>query len=232
MSFITSIKEGNPSGEAHRQLLRFGSGTFTREKITVKIGSTVEAIAGFEYLNTFQGLLLNAVIGETVEVNGQIIGKDKKAIQGILSDYDITPVKVFGTKITVDFSMPSEKVRKLKDELESSSGHFLCGLSSGKNTLKTKTTFPKPGKLVEKFCRVKLPKDFKDNLLKELAIPGNISKKADIDTIYDIHSVKVDESLLKTNPVKARLESRRDITVKRHFTIDGDESDEEFRALV
>lgn len=232
MSFMTSIKKGKPTEEAHKQLLRFGAGNFEREKVTFKLGSSAEAAAGFEYLNIFQELFFKHNKGEDIALSGQIIGKDKKGIQGVLEEHQIEPEKVFGTKITLKCSILCEKAEALKKDVEDKGGYFLIGLTAGKYFVKTKTTFPKPGKLVEKFCRIKLPKEAGDDLKTELGIEGDVKKKADINTTYEIHDVKVDENLLKKDPARARLESRRDVTVKRHFIIDGNESDEEFRSLV
>ena len=229
MFFLESIKEGKPTFEAHKNLLRFGLGEYKREKIKVKIGKKIDVSTGFEYLNTLQRIFLESV-NDIVLVKGRFIG-DKKVVSKILDDFNIEPVKIVGKKFEVNFKMDKEKLKELKDVLFENNVYFLANFSSKDASLKSKNNFPKPGNLVENFAKLSIPLDAKSLILKAFVLP-DFNKTAEIETTYVINNIVVDENLLKENPEKARLESKRDLTVKRKLLLDKVESEDSFSALV
>jgi hypothetical protein len=230
MNFIQSIKAGTPSVEAHKNLLRFGKGTFDREQIVIrKTKQLVDVTAGFEYYLAFYRIFLSLSEGP-VSSKGIIIGP-KQQMQQVLEDMNIQPSKVFGKKFTIDHVGTAEELLALADRAESTSGHLLLSLKNTNLTLTAKSAFPKPGKLVEKFCRLKIPVAHAKLVTDALMIP-DFEKKATIDTVYDITRIHFDEKLLTKDPARARLESKREVEVKRTITIDATSSVESFSAVV
>ena len=230
MNFLQSIKAGTPTHEAHKNLLRFGKGTFDREVTTLrKTKQMIDVTAGFEYYLTFYRIFLS-ITEETVSSKGVIIGP-KQQMQQVLEDMNIQPSKVFGKKFTIDHVGPADEFRALADRAESTSGHLLLSLKSGSATLTSKPTFPKPGKLVEKFCRLKIPVEHAHLVTQALMI-DDFEKKATIKTVYDITAIRFDEKLLEEDPSRARLESEREVEVKRTITLDDRVIEESFSAVV
>ncbi len=230
MYFLKSIKEGKPTFEAHKNLLRFGLGDYKREKIKIKFGKKVDVSAGFEYLNTLQKLFLDSTDDDIVLVKGRLIG-DKKIVEKILDEFNIEPDKIIGKKFEINVKLDKNKLIELKEKLFENNVYFLANFSSKDASLKSKNNFPKPGNLVENFAKLSVDKKNKDKILDAFLI-DNFNKKVEIETTYVINDIIVDENLLKENPEKARLESKRDLTVKRKIIVDGKEYEEEFSALV
>jgi hypothetical protein len=230
MNFLQSIKAGTPSIEAHKNLLRFGKGTFDRELITIrKTKQSIDVTAGFEYYLTFYRIFLSLAKG-SVASKGVIIGP-KQQMQQVLEDMNIQPSKVFGKKFTIDHVGTPDELLALAERAQSTSGHLLLSLSEQIGTLTAKTTFPKPGKLVEKFCRLKIPVAHAHLVTEALMIDG-FEKKATIATVYDITAIRFDEKLLEKDPVRARYESKREVEVKRTITLDATVIEESFDAVV
>ena len=230
MNFLQSIKAGEPTVEAHKNLLRFGKGTFEREVITIrKTKQSIDVTSGFEYYLTLYRLFLSIATSD-VSSKGVIIGP-KQQMQQVLEDMNIQPSKVFGKKFTIDHVAPPEAFLALADRAESTSGHLLLTLKADVGTLTSKTTFPKPGKLVEKFCRLKIPVEHVGLVTDALMIP-DFQKKATITTVYDISAIRYDEKLLEEDPSRARLESKREVEVRRTITLDDRTIEESFSAVV
>ena len=230
MNFLHSIKADKPTHEAHKNLLRFGKGTFAREQITIrKTKQSIDATAGFEYYLTLYRIFMSISSGE-VTSKGVIIGP-KQQMQHVLEDMNIQPSKVFGKKFTIDHVGTPDEFIALADRAESTSGHLLLTLQSDAGTLTSKTTFPKPGKLVEKFCRLKIDVKHEPLITDAFIIPSFV-KKAVIETVYDITNIHFDTELLATDPSRARLESKREVEVKRTITLDGETTEESFSSVV
>lgn len=232
MNFLQSIKDGNPTAEAHRNLLRFGKGVFDREQIAVRKTKTqIDVSTGFEYYLTLYRLFLDFTASDDIQVKGVVMGP-KQQIQRLLEDMGIQPSKLFGKKFTLDYVAKRSELEELLARIGDTSGHLLLTLKADSAQLTAKTTFPKPGKLVEKFCRLKAPITNAVRVSEELMIPP-FKKKAVIETVYDIRRIQFDDALLTTDPARARLESKRDVEVRRTITID-DEAPiaESFSAVV
>ncbi len=230
MFFLKSIKEGKPTFEAHKNLLRFGLGEYKREKIKIKLGKKIDVSTGFEYLNTLQKLFLDSTEDDIIIVKGRLIG-DKKIVENILEEFNIEPEKIIGKKFEINVKLNKDKLKDFKERLFENNIYFLANFSSKDASLKSKNNFPKPGNLVENFAKLSVDKKYKDKILDAFLIK-DFNKKAEVETVYVVNDIIVDENLLKENPEKARLESKRDLTVKRKIVLDNEEYEEEFSALV
>ncbi len=230
MFFLKSIKKGKPTFEAHKNLLRFSLGEYTREKIKIKAGKKIDVSAGFEYLNTLQQLFLDSTDDDMIIVKGRLIG-DKNIVEKLLDSFNVEPDKIVGKKFEVNFKIKKEDLKNFRKSLFENNIYFLANFSSKNAVLKSKNNFPKPGKLVENFAKLSVDKKYKNNILDAFLIP-DFNKKVEIKTVYVINNVIVDENLLKENPERARLESKRDLTVKRTIDVDGNVFEEEFSSLV
>ncbi|MFT4309862.1 MAG: hypothetical protein ACMXYL_05240 [Candidatus Woesearchaeota archaeon] len=230
-SFIKSIIEGKPNEEAHRLLLRFGMGTFDREKIALRKSKMIDASAGYDYLGLFQDIFLSYYNDKDIEYSGVVIGQDAKKTAKMLEENNVKIVKSTGKKHTVKGVMKGSRLKEIKDELFNQRAGFLVSLSYDKNTLKTKTSYPKPGKTVEGFVKMKIDVNA-DSLITEGLCIDIYNKKAVILTQYEVHNVLYDEKLLSKDPVIARLESKRDVTITRNISLDKEEKKEVVRAKV
>ena len=232
MNFLQSIKAGKPTPEAHQNLLRFGRGAFDREQITIrKTKKHIDVASGFEYYLTLYRMFLELTEQEEIEANGVIVGP-KQQIQSMLDEMNIQPTKTFGKKFTIKYVAQRSELKELADRIADTSGALLLTLKANGVELKSKTTFPKPGKLVEKFARLKAPLKFEKRIRDAFMIP-EFEKRVTIETVYDIKNIHFDEAMLEKDPARARRESTRDVEVTRKITIDKDEAYEEtFRAVV
>lgn len=230
-SFLKSIKINKPTEEAHRLFLRFGSGEFQREKLTVKKGPTTDVVSGYDYLGLMQDIFLELYSNESVDYSGVIIAVDTKKTPSLIEELELKVVKKVGKKTTIAGSMKGSELKAAKHALFELRAGFLVSLTHGKSTLKSKTAFPKPGKTVEGFVKMKIDGKAFGTICEALLLP-EFKKRAVIETKYNIEKVVFNEALLKKDPVQARMESRRDATIVRSMTIDGILTTEEIKALV
>jgi len=230
-SFLISIKNNKPNEEAHRLFLRFGSGVFQREKITIRKGTTIDVSSGFDYLGVLQEIFLEAYENEDIEYSGVIIGLDAKKALVVIEDSGLKVIKSVGKKHTVKGIMKGKELLKSKKVLFDIRAGFLVSFVHGKNTLKSKTAYPKPGKIVEGFVKMKIEKNSFNNIIEAFGLK-EFKKKAVIETTYDISKVVFDDTLLKKDPAKARLDSKRDTKLIRKMIVDGTEEKDEMSALI
>ena len=230
-SLIRSIMNGNPNEEAHRIFLRFGAGVFQREKMTIRKGTMIDVSCGFDYLGAMQDVFLERFADEDIEYSGIIIGQNTREIIRIIEDNKIVIIKSTGKKHSVKGEEKGRVLQKAKRELFDASAGFLLSLAKGKNSLKSKTSYPKPGKTVEGFVKMKIEPESYIAIKEALSIK-DFKKRIVIETVYDIEKVVFDDALLKKDPARARLESKRDAKIIRTMTIDGKEEKDEMRALI
>lgn len=231
MNFLQSIKAGTPTNEAHKSLLRFGKGSFSREQITIrKTKKQIDVTTGFEYYLALYRLYLDVVKTDDIAVKGVIIGP-KQQMQQVLEELNIQPAKVFGKKFTLDYVADKNELIRLADRMDGTTGHLLLTLKADDATLTAKSAFPKPGKLVEKFSRLKIPIEHSAKVAELFMIPEP-KKKAVIETVYVINKINFDDGLLLTDPARARLESTREVEVNRTITIDDETITDSFSAVV
>jgi hypothetical protein len=230
-SFFLSIKNNKANEEAHRLFLRFGSGVFQREKMTIKKAPLVDVSSGYDYLGLFQDIFLETFSNDDIEYSGIVIGLNAKETIKTIEAHDIKIVKSIGKKHNIKGIAKGTELLKFKKALFEEKSGFLVSLTNGKNFIKSKTAYPKPGKTVENFVKMKIEdKAFKE-MVNALGIK-EFKKRAVIETTYDIEKVVFNEELLKKDPVQARLESKRQSKIIRSMTIDGVELKEEIKALI
>ncbi|MFP4112059.1 MAG: hypothetical protein ACLFUO_03595 [Candidatus Woesearchaeota archaeon] len=228
INFIKNIWNNDVDEVAHAKFVRYGKGEFVKEEFKIKAGSKIQVWAGFEYVEVLFRMMAE-VVTEPGSVKGTIVSK-----QDIKSKFDelgIEPKKITGKKYTVEETLDPEQFKKFVDTF--SEYYMLLKAKSGNNEIKTKTSVPKPGKLVEKFASAKFDKSALDMIKKEFLFDhdGNF-KEAVINHTYRIDDIIVDESLVEKDPARARLEAKRKGTLIRKSVVDGEEVTEEKDMLV
>ena len=231
MSFLKDMHEQQESEEAHKVMLRFGEGTYQREPIVIRTSASLTITTGYDHLTTLQRLFLELAESEQISAKGVIVAPRKTEVLDILDQYDIEPKKVWGIKITLDFTLERERCKQMRDQLAQTGAYVLLSMSAGKEQLKTKTALPKPGKLVESFVKLTLAKDHKERVCTEFVV-GDFKKSVRIENRYEIKQVIYDEELLRKDPKRGRLESKRDVTIHRTITTDGEETTDTISAIV
>jgi len=223
MNFIKMIFEGNTDEHVHKKFVRYSKGEFHKEPFEIKVGSKIQVRAGAEYLDAIFAYI-SQLVSDDVSVNGVIISK--KDIKGELADLDIEPDKISGKKYTIKKDFSAEKFREFIEKFNEYS--LLLNINSGDYSVSTKKSIPKPGKNVEGFVRAKFQGKDLEFLQKEFLFDfqGKF-KHAIINHTYVIDNIKVDENLVKEDPVKARIEAVRCGKIIREMQIDGETSQTE-----
>ena len=225
MNFMKKICEGNPDELAHAKFTRFGVGEFEREEMMIKVsGKKIKVQTGPEYIDVLLRIFAH-VVKEDATVKGRIIST--KDVEDRIVENGLEIVKKRGKKYDVEGKLSVEAFRGL---LENMSDCFLLfKADSGPNKVKTGQSLPKPGKLVEKFVTGEFDKDSMDMIKDEFLFDvDDFKKEAKFKHKYIIDDIAVDESLIETDPKRARLEARRKGKVIRETTIDGTESIKEY----
>jgi hypothetical protein len=230
-SFIISIKDNKPTEEAHRLFLRFGSGTFEREKVTIRKSKMIDVSAGHDYLGLLQDIFLETFQNEDIEYSGTIIVQNPKEGLKAIEEQGLKVIKSVGKKHTIQGNMKGDELLRAKEAMFAIRAGFLISFAYDKNTLKSKTSYVKPGKTVEGFVKMKIGSVAFNKILERIGLK-EFKKKAVIETTYNIDRVVYDDSLLKKDPAKARMESRRDAKITRKVTSDSETITEEIKALV
>lgn len=216
INFIKKISEKDVDEATHRKFVRYGIGDYEKEAFIVKAGSSIQIQAGYEYIDIMFRLLA-ALVSSDVHLDGLIV--TTKDISKDLKAMDITPSKVTGKKYTMKITLDPKKFREFVDKF--SQYFMLFSLKSGNYEMKMKKAVPKPGKLVEKFLTIKLPRSDYGLIKTEFFFDydGDF-KAATIKHTYMIEKIEVPKQY-ENDPEMARLHSKRIGKIKRIIEADG-----------
>jgi hypothetical protein len=217
-NFMKKLVDQNVDESTHMKFVRYSKGTFPKEEIIIKVtGKNISVQTGPEYVDVLLKILADNTTDD-VDAKGKIISS--KDIVQTLKDYDVKVTGKRGNKYTVEKTFSAEEFRKFVHELDDM--YLLLTVKSGMNIIKVKPSLPKPGDLKEKFATAKFTKDLLPNVQEEFMFEGDdIKKQANYKHTYEISEILVDEQLLATNPLQARLQAKRKGKVIREKTIDG-----------
>ncbi|MFP4189514.1 MAG: hypothetical protein ACLFSL_00580 [Candidatus Woesearchaeota archaeon] len=219
INFMKKIYEGKPDELTHAKFTRFGIGRFEREEMTIKImGNKIKVQTGPEYVDVLLRILAH-IAKEDLNITGRVVST--KDVEERIKNNGLEITKKRGKKYDVEGSRSPEEFKKLLDDM--SDCFLLFKANSGKNKIKTGQSLPKPGKLIEKFATGEFSKDSLDMIKEEFLFDTeSFVKEAKFKHTYVIENIIVDESLIETDPKRARLEAKRKGKVIRECTIDGE----------
>ena len=218
INFIKNIVQGNIDDATHLKFTRFGKGSFEKEDFIVKVtGKNIQLQTGYEYIDVLLKLLAYNT-SESVTGSGKIISS--KDVESKIKEHNIEIVGKRGKKYDIKFELGSDDFKKFVDSFNDC--YLLLNLSSGNNQIKMKSSLPKPNKLVEKFATAKYDKSLlsvlKDEFLFDIS---DFKKEVVLKHTYEINDILVDEELIKTDPLKARLDAKRKGRLIRFKKVDG-----------
>src|SRR3989344_2314544 len=223
LNFIRTIVEGNADSFAHRKFVRYGLGEFEKELLSVKVGSSIQVSAGFEYVDVMLRFLAK-LADRSLALSGVAVGK---GLEPGLKAAGAEIVKSRGSKLTIKASMAPDRFRKFLDDF--SDAIILCDVSCGLRTLKVKKSPPKPGTTVKKFMSASFGKEdlklVKDELMFD--IEGS-PKKVEIRHRYVIESIDIPKQF-ENDSVQARLNAVRKGKIIREITADWKTTSKEYR---
>lgn len=218
-NFMKKLVDKNVDESTHMKFVRYSKGTFPKEEIIIKVtGKNIQVQTGPEYVDVLLKILADNT-SEEVDAKGKILSS--KDIVQKLKDYDVKIIGKRGNKYTVEKVFSASAFKNFVSEMDGI--HLLLTVKSGLNTIKVKPSLPKPGNLKEKFAVAKFQKNLLPAIQEEFMFDGtDFKKEAKYKHTYEISEIAVDQTLLESDPLQARLQAKRKGKVIREKTIDGE----------
>lgn len=230
MNFIEKIFLNKSDYLVHLQFQKYSRGTFPYKALisAKKTGNKYTIFTDAEFAN------------ELVRETAMKLGNQKTKVMGsVISTGDLTGKLDFKSKkqfqgvknYSIDKEMDGEEILKLLNEFPKA--FFALSFKTGDTELKIKPKAPKSGKPKNKddeeqkvnFCKV-ITTD--SSIGKGFVFEREDFKKADIKHTYVIESIKIPESLKKSEDfLLIREESKRKGKIIREANIDGEKMKKE-----
>lgn len=246
INIAKKIFEKKIDDECHYFFVRYGKGVFEKEPTEIKITkNNIKLYGGFDmikiFLKIFSESTLNDQDEKNILINGTIISS--RDLSNLLKSYNIKfDVKKrygkIGNKYLINAELNKEEFAKFIEEFAYNE-YLLLKVKSKKRSLSVKKDeTPKPNKLVERFVVLSLSKEDKELILDEFLFDckkevkeklkdmDNVTIK--INRLYSINKIHVDEELIEKNPEKARIEAKREGTIKRDVEIRYNSKEEKY----
>ncbi len=215
MNFLRSIFEGKQHPLVREKFTRYGKGDYERFLFEVKKGKDLKIKSSFDFANDFVGIIAER-IKEDANVSGKIIAaKDFEKELGIeIADYSKRG-KLYTAEI--NSKLKPEQLRSIYDKMKEE--FLLLKIESSSYRLKTANSLPKPGGSIKpNFCSATLPLDcleeFSWDVKKDF-------KLLTIKHVLHITDVEFSQELMKSDPLRARLEAKRKGKIERILDVDG-----------
>ena len=232
MNFVKQIATGKVSNETHHALVRFSIGIFEREEFTIKVQKAKIALAaGLDFVNPFQRFLAQHAAKDAELMGGIPTTRD---VVSILAKYGVTAeAKVrhgkAGKKYEFTATLSPDKLKRFVDDLYDF--YLLFDVVAGDYKLTVKKETPKIGSLSKRFIKMDIPLSAQKDLIDEFLFDAGVTtfKAATVVQTFVIEQVIVDEKLLVTDPLRARLEAKRKGILKRKITVDNTLVEKEYR---
>ncbi len=215
-SFWKTVCEGRESEDAHRAFLRYGLGTFEKEKVSLKRqkGKLI-LLTGYDHVWLVYSL--STLLDGVKHVKGVLIPPDaerKKKLTAFLADEDIQLEKTFGKKFTLaeqDFTREAYE-RLIRFLIHERVYPFLTIHTQSGLVKVKKTTFPKPKDDLakrENFLRLEAPEGLWDDFLSAFPFTSSVQRAYQLNATLTVEDIQYDEHLLEEDPERAREESKR-----------------------
>ncbi|MBT3407575.1 hypothetical protein HOK68_02875 [Candidatus Woesearchaeota archaeon] len=229
MSLLKDIESKNISKLTHKFFTRFGKGTF--EKEICKITNSKKEIkfnTGYEY-SAFLIEFISNNLNEDCEIDGKFISLDNNEDVFLkFNELEIIKSNKQFTKVEFKGKFSSERFKDFVQAIILN-GIILINLKSQNINLKMKRAIPKPGKLMENFCSLKLNLTF-SNKLKEEFFPEapDVFKKGTCQHFYIIESIDIPDEY-KNDFALAKIHAKRIGQIKRITNFDGIEKESKIK---
>ena len=224
INFIKNIVERTVDADTHGKFTRFGTGNYPREEMKITFRKNVSIVAGPDYANNIVRLFA-IPNSEEVTIKGKMSAK--KGQNKRFEEAGINLVASRATAYTVEHTFSADEFRTFIEDF--SDFLFLFTVESGANKIKIKPKVPRPGNLIEKSVNAKLDKSYTDVVKEEFLFDCEKDVISVVfKQIYDITEIIVDEALLASNPLQARLDAKRKGKLIRTIIIDDKEETKEY----
>lgn len=222
VSHIREIFDTKGSEIGHRKLMRFGKGAYDREEFIVKFqGKAISLQGGFEFAESFL-LTLTETDEGPYSIKGRLISK--KGIPKVFDKYNLEVTKEDSKFTKVEFKGDIDKNTFLQFYEDVKSRLLLVNIKGGKAELKMGSSPPKPGSLKEKFCTLKVPKEFESNIMNNYLFDmEGKGKKVIVRSTYTINDFIIPKEY-ENDPALAREHALRVGKIKRLFEVDGNQT--------
>ncbi len=239
INFIKKIAENKVDESTHNIFTRYSLGEFVKDEFKIKVSSKdIKIWAGFEYVNTMLQFVASLCEGKITATGVIITDKDIKEILNKNKIEFTTKMKrgmrgVIKTEYSMNFSMQGKELIEFTNQLDRY--YLLIDLSCGNRNMKIKKkAVPKIGASTEKFCTLTIEKIDLNKVIEEFLFDAKIKdfKEAILKHTYKIDKIDLNEKLLKEDPLKARLEAKREGTLIREIEIDGEKENKEYKMRV
>jgi len=230
-NFIKNIVDGNVSDFEHKKFTRFSKGRFEREIIKINlVAQKIKVSSGFEYNDVLQKMLSKIFVEnkqvDSINVKGSVFSKSKEKPDVILNKLEID-FETKGKKRIIDETMSPDKFK----EFVNSIGNFysLLNIKAGIYSLSVKKSLPKPGKLIENFCKAIFSKSDLDFIHDEFLFDTKEDfKKAIIKHTYLIEDIIIPEKY-KDDVENMRIMSKRKGEIIRDIEVNGESFKKEYK---
>ena len=224
MHYIKDIIEKKNTEHAHNKFIRYSKGNFIGPLMKIRFSKqNIKIGASFHFTDELLRLLVEKIGNEVVHIKGFIIWN------GDLSE-DLASLGIKYSKVSKSrgiFKYTIDNEAPLKDFMDKMGNYnLLLTVKTEELSLTTKSAFPKPNKpFGPDFCKVTLPIEFRESILREFAFDVKEEKlkvieiKHEID-INDIHLPDIDDF------EKARRLAKREGKLRRYVSINGSEFSE------
>jgi len=229
MNYIKQIATKKVDSETHEALVRYGKGDFVKEELIITISKkNIRIQGGLDMVNPIQRFVAS-VCTEDAHYKGTIpTAKDVETeLDSLGVGYEAKRrYGKSGAKYEIDTPLSPAKALEFINKLYEF--YLLLNVKSGGNSIKVKKQdTPKIGSLVPKFVTGEVSGEHLDKVKEEFLFDVDAStlskaKKITITHTIDVEDIILDEKLLKSDPLKARLEAKRKGTLRRKIDIGGD----------
>lgn len=219
--------QGIESEHAHNKFIRYSKGSFVGPLLIMRFTANSVKLAGsFHFGDEFLYLVSDVLGNREVHIKGSLVWNAELSKE--LESLGIKYVKV--TKSRGIFKYVLDNDVKLTDFMDTLGKYnLLVSLKTGDISLTMKSSFPKPNKeFGPDFCKVTLPKEFIEPVLKEFAFDVEKEKCKRIDIS---HLIEVEDILLPDcdNFEEARRLAKRKGKLTRKVIVN---SEEEFEKTI
>lgn len=206
MHYIKDIFEKKNTQHAHDKLIRYSRGVFTGPLLKVKFSKNeIKLNTSFHIVDEIYLMIANWIKNEKVEIEGLISWN--KDLTDKFSKVGLKYLKVSKLRGIFKYTLKNE-VEFLEFINIFSKFHLLVSFKTKDGiSVTTKLAFPKPSKpIIANFCKISLPIEFKELILKEFLFDVNIPKN--LKSVLISNKILIDDIILP--PIEDFEIARRD----------------------
>ncbi len=222
MHYIKDIFEKKETQHAHNKFIRYSKGNFVGPLMKIKFSKQeVKIGASYHFNDELLKIVANYLGDKIVHIKGLLIWNLDLSVG--LERLGIKYSKVSKSRGIFKYTLDNEVcLKKFVDEM--GNYNLLITIKTENAPITTKSALPKPNKeFGADFCKVKLPGEFKDEILKEFVF--DLKTKEKIKSIEIKHKIEINDIRLPKieDFEKARRLAKRIGIIKRFVSVNGSE---------